>query len=40
MLLDEYYNSVSVADLCSLARVERIPSEIDGKPPSGLKNDP
>ncbi len=31
ILLDEYYNSVSVADLCSLARVERIPGGIDDK---------
>ncbi|MEW6349472.1 MAG: Rrf2 family transcriptional regulator [Thermodesulfobacteriota bacterium] len=29
LLLEQYYSSVSVADLCSLARVERIPTDTE-----------
>ncbi|MEW6348465.1 MAG: RrF2 family transcriptional regulator [Thermodesulfobacteriota bacterium] len=32
LLLEAYYTSVSVADLCSLARVERISSEAEDVP--------
>ncbi len=32
VLLLEYYNSVSVADLCSLAKVARIPHETEDAP--------